>query len=104
VAVSAERPGERLVGELWCGDVLRVLSDVLDGGLAPEMQSRVQVHVAACDQCSRFGEEFARVIRALREGLGAAEELEPEMETRLAEHLALLRGRGSGGADLSPGS
>jgi predicted anti-sigma-YlaC factor YlaD len=102
--VNGERPGERLAGDLWCSDVLGLLSDVLDGGLAPEVQGRVQVHLAACDQCSRFGDEFARVIRDLREGLGAAEEPEPEVETRLAEHLTLRRGPGRGGADPAAGS
>ena len=102
--MSAERPGERLVGDLWCGEVLAVLSDVLDGGLAPEMQSRVQVHVAACDQCSRFGQEFARVIGALREGLGPAEEPGAEVKARLASRLTLVRGPGGGGATPAPDS
>jgi anti-sigma factor RsiW len=102
--VSAERPGERLLGDLWCGDVLGALSDVLDGELAPETQSRVQVHVASCDQCSRFGEEFARVIGALREGLGPAEEPGAEVKARLASRLTLLRGRSDDGAVPAPDS
>jgi anti-sigma factor RsiW len=102
--VSAERPGERLAGGLWCRDVLEVLSEYVDGGLEPAIRARVQSHVAACDQCSRFGEEFASVIRALRERLGPAEEPGAEVEARLASHLARVLGPGGGGASGGPGS
>ncbi len=95
--MSAERPGQRLVGPLWCGDVLAVLSDFVDGGLAAEVRDGVRAHLAGCDECSRFGVEFARVIRALRIELGSAEGPEPEVEARLSLRLAPVLGTGSGG-------
>ena len=94
--MSQERPGQRLVGDLWCEDVLAVLSDLVDGELGSEVRDRVRVHLAGCDECSRFGEEFARVIRALREGLGPAEGLGPNVEARLASRLASALEKKSG--------
>lgn len=64
---------EKIVGGLGCFEVLELLSDYLDGELAPEHQTKVDAHLAGCDACTRFGGEFGTVVRALR--------------TRLAEPL-----------------
>jgi anti-sigma factor RsiW len=61
--------GERSVGGITCGEVLDRLSDYLDQELDPEVRARVEEHLRGCDQCARFGGEFAATIRALRDHL-----------------------------------
>ena len=100
--MSGERSGQRLVGDLWCGDVLAVLSDLLDGGLSAEVERRVRVHLAGCSECSQFGEEFGRVIRALGGRRGSAEGPGPEVEERLSARLAALTGKKGGGQAPPP--
>ena len=100
--MSGERPGQRLVGGLWCGDVLAVLSDLLDGGLSPEGGDRVRAHLAGCGECSRFGKEFGRVVRALGERRGTADGPGPEVEARLSSRLAALISKKGGGQAPSP--
>jgi hypothetical protein len=78
--------GEREVAGLRCGEVLATLSDVVDGTIAPELARKVQLHVAGCDVCERFGGAFAEVVRALREE--GAEPLPAGVAERLARRLA----------------
>lgn len=83
----------RLVGGLYCFDVLDRLSDYLDGELgAPDRQS-VEEHLAGCDECTRFGGEFGAVITALRDRLGhrgstsTSSDVPSEVARRLDESL-----------------
>jgi anti-sigma factor RsiW len=62
---------DRLVGTLYCHEVLERLSDYLDGDLAPELQAEVVQHLAGCDACERFGGRFSGAIQALRAHLGS---------------------------------
>lgn len=77
----------RLVGALHCFDVLDRLSDYLDGELSEEERRQVEVHLAGCDECTRFGGEFGAVVTALRERLGAASDVPSEVARRLDESL-----------------
>ena len=45
------RPDEREVAGLTCGQVMAVLSDVVDGAIAPALGARVEAHVAGCARC-----------------------------------------------------
>lgn len=77
----------RLVGALHCFDVLDRLSDYLDGELSEEERRQVEVHLAGCDECTRFGGEFGAVVTALRERLGVASDVPSEVARRLDESL-----------------
>lgn len=55
----------RLIGGLWCTDVLAALSDYLDGTLPPELKAKADAHLAACDNCARFGADVAGMLREL---------------------------------------
>ena len=57
---------------MTCTEVLAVLSDYLDGDLDAPARAAVEAHLAGCDNCTRFGGEFAAVVTALRQRLGQA--------------------------------
>jgi anti-sigma factor RsiW len=86
------RERERHVGGIGCGEVLRRLSDYLDGELSPEEVARVEAHLRGCDRCERFGGAFGRLMAALRRELGPAEPLDREVAARLRARLAARPG------------
>lgn len=55
----------RQVGTLWCTEVLARLSDYLDGELTAEARHAVEIHVAGCDNCRRFGGDVGAMVAAL---------------------------------------
>lgn len=57
--------GNRLVGGLWCSEVLEGLSDYLDGELSPEMSAMVEQHLTGCENCKRFGADMASMLNSL---------------------------------------
>ena len=71
---------------LTCEEVLALLSDYLDGDLAPERLATVEAHLHACEGCTRFGEQLRATLGALREHLGAA----PPLPDRLRERLRAI--------------
>jgi len=81
----------RLVGGLYCFDVLDRLSDYLDGELGVTDRRSIEEHLAGCDECTRFGGEFGAVITALRDRLGhqasASSDVPSEVARRLDESL-----------------
>jgi len=54
--------GNRLVGDLWCTDVLAGLSEYLDGELPPETADKVEQHLKGCPNCKRFGADMAAML------------------------------------------
>ena len=68
---------------LTCEEVLALLSDHLDGDLAPERLATVEAHLHACDGCTRFGGEFRATLAALREHLRSAPPLPESLRERL---------------------
>ncbi|MGB5163302.1 MAG: zf-HC2 domain-containing protein [Thermoanaerobaculia bacterium] len=79
--------GDRLVGGLWCHEVLAVLSDYLDGELAATERDQVEAHVKECDVCERFGGEFASVVKGIRSALREPPPLDPDIAERLQEKI-----------------
>lgn len=66
--VMAEK--ERTEGGLRCGEVLELLSEYLDDGLAAPARAQVDQHLAQCTVCERFGGRFKHTVAALRSRLG----------------------------------
>lgn len=73
---------ERFVGDLWCHQVMDLLPDYVDGGLAKSDLDRLVAHVSGCSQCERFGGAYGGVVARLRR-----EALPPEVADRLTEAL-----------------
>ena len=61
---------EKVIAGLSCSDVLSLLSDYLDGDLAPGVRQQVEDHLRGCDGCARFGGQFKATVQALRSHLG----------------------------------
>ncbi len=59
--------GNRLVGGLWCTDVLAGLSDYLDGELAAATVTQVEEHLRGCPNCERFGLDMAALLKRISE-------------------------------------
>ncbi|HHO49891.1 MAG TPA: hypothetical protein ENK18_03240 [Deltaproteobacteria bacterium] len=83
----ADVPAARLEGGLWCHEVLERLDAYVDGSLPSDQRAAIEAHLAACDQCERFGGAYALLVGALRRGLGAARPLGSERARRLERHL-----------------
>ena len=54
-------------GEVACRELVDLVTDLLDGVLAPGWREGVEAHLADCDGCT----EYVRQIRATVEALGA---------------------------------
>jgi anti-sigma factor (TIGR02949 family) len=55
---------------LTCREVLDLLTEYLDGALAPVEQARLAAHLEECEACARYLEQFTATIEvtaALRE-------------------------------------
>lgn len=78
---------DRDVAGIRCREVLAHLSDYLDGELDDDTRARIEEHLHGCDWCERFGGSFGEVVAALRRQMGAAPELDADVQARLRERL-----------------
>ena len=72
---------------MMCRELVEVISDYLEGTLPPADRARFESHLAACDGCTRYLEQFRLTI----EGAGRlrAEDLPEDLTDQL---LATFRG------------
>ena len=70
------------MGELTCQELVELVTDYLEGALAPAERARFDAHLAGCPGCTRYVEQ----IRATITVAGRTRELEdrPEMAQLLA--------------------
>ena len=78
---------DRRVSGVRCSDVLELLPDYVDGGLAEGDVARVEGHLRGCDWCERFGGEYAATVAAIRSRLAIPEPLDAGVRARLAAAL-----------------
>lgn len=79
---------DRRLESLTCQEVLARLSDFIDGDLSADSRREVEVHLAGCDACERFGGRFAAAVAALRGS--AMTDPEPDrLPERLRSRLGL---------------
>jgi anti-sigma factor RsiW len=69
--------GPIVPGGISCREVVEIVTDYLDGALAPDVLGRLEAHLAACDPCRVYVEQ----IRTTRR-LVAAAEAEAELDQR----------------------
>jgi hypothetical protein len=70
-----------------CQELVELVTDYLEGALAPADLRRFEEHIARCDACTEYLRQFRETIRIV--GAIRADDLTPEAE---AELLAVFRG------------
>jgi mycothiol system anti-sigma-R factor len=68
-----------------CREVFELLSDYVDGELAPERCEALAKHLGACPPCERFLKTFQKTRDLCRESL--MEEMPEELRSRLRSFL-----------------
>ncbi len=66
---------------LTCQELVELVTDYLEGALAPRERVRFEAHLAACGGCRAYVEQMRITIRAL------GRLSEQDMDTRLREPL-----------------
>jgi anti-sigma factor RsiW len=78
------RPGGR---ELTCQELVELVTDYLDGALAPAERARFEAHVSGCEGCAAYLEQMRSTLALL--GALPADALSPQAHGEL---LAAFRG------------
>ena len=68
---------------LSCRELVELVTDYLEGGLAPADRARFDAHIGACDACTMYLDQMRATIAAL--GHLPPESLSPEAERELLE-------------------
>ena len=87
-------PAPRLVGGLWCQEVLALLPDLAEESLGAAELDKVAAHLAGCDWCTRFGGRYSDTVARLRGVLAVAAPVEAGVAERLRARLAREREQG----------
>ena len=66
-----------------CQELVELVTDYLEGALAPADLRRFEEHIAGCDSCTRYLEEFKRTIELV--GALTPADVTPEAESELLE-------------------
>ena len=69
--------------QLSCQELVELVTDYLDGALAPQDRERFDEHIAGCDHCRAYLEQIRVTIRL--SGTLVPEQLDPAAETALLE-------------------
>jgi anti-sigma factor RsiW len=82
---------------LTCQEVVELVTDYLDGAMEPRRRARFEAHLAACDGCSAYIEQFRTTITVVGR-LDADDVPEPVMAELLSafRHWAEERGGSAG--------
>jgi anti-sigma factor RsiW len=68
---------------LACKELVELVTDYLEGRLTPEDRRRFDEHLAACDGCTRYVEQFRTTIRLV--GRLREQDLEPHVRDALLD-------------------
>ena len=68
---------------LACKELVELVTDYLEGRLSPEDRRRFDEHLAACDGCTRYVEQFRTTIRLV--GRLREQDLEPHVRDALLD-------------------
>ena len=67
--------GTKDLPEMPCRELVELVTDYLEGRLSPADRARFEIHLAACEACRDYMEQFRQTIRTLgrlpEESLGA---------------------------------
>ena len=77
-------------GGISCREVVEIVTDYLDGALAPEERTRLEAHLAACDPCRIYVEQIRTTARVV--AVAEAElDRRPDRDALLAAFRELRR-------------
>jgi anti-sigma factor RsiW len=66
---------------LTCREVVELVTDYLEGGLAESERARFETHIAACEHCTAYLEQMRDTIRVM--GTIEPGSLDPDTEREL---------------------
>jgi anti-sigma factor RsiW len=70
---------------LSCRELVELVTEYLDGTLSPRDRARFERHIAGCDGCTAYLEEFRETIRLT--GTLRVEQLDPVAKETLLAHF-----------------
>ena len=74
---------EKDLPEMPCRELVEVITDYLEDRLSPVDRARFEAHLAECEACGTYLEQFRQTIRAL--GRLPEESLSPEARNALLD-------------------
>jgi anti-sigma factor RsiW len=66
-----------------CNELVELVTAYLDGALDPETQARVKAHLADCEGCANYVQQFRGTVRTV--GKIRSEQLDPGFRSRLLD-------------------
>jgi predicted anti-sigma-YlaC factor YlaD len=79
------------IAPIACRDLVELVTDYLEGALAPEQHVRFQNHIAGCDGCTAYLDQMRETIRLT--GTLREQQISPDARAAL---LQAFRGWASG--------
>lgn len=79
---------------MTCRELVELVTDHLDGALSPEDRARFEAHLAGCDDCTAYVEQFSLTIEALG-ALGTGEIAPASLEALRQAFRGWSRERGT---------
>ena len=79
------------VAQLSCQELVELVTDYLEGALAPEEAARFEAHIGRCTGCAAYLEQFRQTI--VLAGRLTPESLPPEAERVLLDAFRGWRSR-----------
>jgi anti-sigma factor RsiW len=70
-----------VIGTFACRDLVELVTDYLEGALAPEVHAAVEEHLRGCDGCTAYVAQIQATVDAL--GETTAPPLDPQLCARL---------------------
>lgn len=72
-----------------CNELVEHITDYLEGAMAPQDRGRVDEHLAECDGCTTFLEQFRTTIRLT--GMLTEEQVSAEARSALLQAFRAVR-------------
>ena len=74
---------------MTCKELIQLVSDYIDGNLSPEEAERFDMHLAECNGCTAYVEQFRETVRLA--GTLREEDVSPAARDTLIEAFAEWR-------------
>jgi anti-sigma factor RsiW len=70
-------------GPMDCNELVELVTAYLDGALDSDTQARVEAHLADCDGCANYVQQFRETVRTV--GMIRDKQLDPAFRSRLLD-------------------